>query len=439
MDRSESFPLLQPSDLLKHCRLSLCMSFVTEEQILRPTAESTRSIYAQFLHIALRHSHRDLEFPELQEVSIPLVLLFRKLRDIMPVLGCKQDFRLMDVLTPEPRRTRHFFSAFINFIKFRTDEEIFSEHLSNERECGVFQEEYEKVRSELETVRGEIEKMAEKKEATKAAIAEKANRIEELTAAKATAENFHLSLANDISRLSQESETAQEITIQIQKRVTDLETQLSVLERKVTSPTEAKSALRRATETLENEQLRDMEIEQKFKEIARRMKICMDVQAQVQTAKSELEVLVCFRSQWLETKERAKVKEEGLRGLGRTLELQRMKVAAAQRVQVTSSEQMQREREAAEARLQSLGTLGKAKKEELVQVRGELQARQEESGRMKQTIEELERRSREEEENFQFAFNHCNDAFNALKTALEDHNCRLQKVIERAKGQLRDT
>lgn len=438
MDRSEAFPLLQPSDLLKHCRLSLSMTDVTEEQILRPTAESARSIYGQFLHIALRYSPPNRDLPEMQESSVPLVLLFRKIRAITPVLGCKQDFRLTDVLTPEPRRTRHFFSAFINFIKFRTDEEIFSEHLNKERECGVFQEEYEKVRNELETVRGDIEKMTEKKEAARLVVTGMESRIKELTAAKANAESIHLALANDILRLSQEDESAQEITSQIQRRVADLETQLAALERKVTSPTEAKAALRRATETLENEQFRDMDIEQKFKEIARRTKMCLDVQAEVQTAKSELEVLACFRSQWLETKERVKAKEEGMRGLVRTLELQRMKVAAAQRVQVTVSEQMQRDWEVAEARLQGLGTLGKAKKEEVMQARGELQCKMEESARAKQTIEELERRSREEEENYQTAFNHCVDALNALKTAFEDHCCRLQQTIEKAKSQLRD-
>jgi hypothetical protein len=438
MDRSESFPLLQPADILKHCRISLAMTFVTEEHILRPTSESTRSIYSQLLYIALRYSLRNRELPELQEVSISLVLLLHKIRDITPILGCKQPFRLTDLLVPEPRRTRYFFSAFINFIKFRTDEEIFSEQLNKERECVGFQEEYEKVKNELDAVRGEIDKMVEKREAAKPIIAEKTCKIEELKSAKSNSEAFQNALAADTLRLTQEIEDTQEMTSQTQRRVSDMEAHLAALERQVTSPTEVKSALRRATEILENEQFRVMEIEQKFKEIARMTKICLDAQEGVKAAKSELEILSYCKTHWIETKKRAKNKEESLKSLIRALELQAMKVTAAQRVQATTSEKMQREWEAAEGRLQALGTAGKVKKEEFAQVKSETMQKQEEIAKIRQKIEELELRIRDEDERFERDFQQSTEALNGIRAALEEYASRLQRIIEKANFEVRN-
>lgn len=375
------------------------MPHVVEESILRPTSDSMRGIYLTLLRIAVSYTPPTRPIsPEYLEFSVQNMLLFYQIRSITPRLGCKTPFRLCNLLIPDAKQTRYFLSAFINFIKFRTDEEIFSEHLNDERECTVFQEEFQKVKSELDIIRCDIQKMAEKKETRRPVIEEKIAKIAQLKTAKSNLEATNSALATETAKMTEEIDTLEKQKNSLEGQICDLQRQNESLEEQITSPNDSKGALKRAQDCLETEKFRHLEAELNFKELAKQTKSTKDVFEMIKTAKLELEMLNYSKIQWSETKKRVKGKEEALKAISREVELQGMKVTAAQRVQVTESGQMQRDRESAEARLQGVTNLMVAKKEEMTQLKANLQQLNEESLRLRQAIQAQETRMASEED-----------------------------------------
>ena len=129
------YPLLTASEIFIQLKHSLGISINSEEDITKPKPESIKDIYLSLISIAEHKNIEELTKPtaqelsmlkygETQEVIVPTIKIFRYLQKVLLRIGCKDDqFKLADLLTPDFKRTRKFLSAFINYLRFMTEEQ----------------------------------------------------------------------------------------------------------------------------------------------------------------------------------------------------------------------------------------------------------------------------------------------------------------------------
>lgn len=124
-----SFPLLKPSEIFACVREMRIPVEADEIRACEPAA--VRRVLEVFLESVVGLTREDmtqpkfsglgaLSYPEIHQESIPELTFFRAARRLMAACGV-DDFGLRDVLAPSPKRVRRQLSALINFAKFREE------------------------------------------------------------------------------------------------------------------------------------------------------------------------------------------------------------------------------------------------------------------------------------------------------------------------------
>ena len=411
--------MLQPGDILKHCKVSLGMNFVTEEMILRPTAEGVHSMYACFLQIAFNRRERPGSYPDYHEVSAPIVLVFNSLRQLFTKLGCREPYLVYDHLCPDTKRTRKFLSALINFVKFKTDEEVFGEHLLREQAVGVSAEEFAKVREEWTAVQGDIEKIKSKIESQQDSVSEKRACLERLHNSKANIEKARTQVLAAVEALEGQIESDTSLLESVMKTITERQDMLKFVQNSVTNPDAIIKELKLSSDRLEAERAQHLDIDQRLRSLESSMHKCTESALKIKNAKTVLELLQFSKSQKNEVKGKMKARAEALMEAKREIEIAGMKLAAVQRDLAAGNQQTVRKKETAEGRLQSLHTQFKVKTEEL----SSLKQRSHEGSQVIQRMQtkhcEIENRFRREEEAFVLRKNRATQYLESLNKAAD--------------------
>ena len=230
------YPLLTASEIFIQLKHSLGISINSEEDITKPKPESIKDIYLSLISIAEHKNIEELTKPtaqelsmlkygETQEVIVPTIKIFRYLQKVLLRIGCKDDqFKLADLLTPDFKRTRKFLSAFINYLRFMTEEqELLMDKNEEFVKARITAEEYKKIKDEKERLGQEVQslkkmqaeqqplidkKMAElnEVESEKAKVLEERKKLEEMIIAmNIEVEGYEKAILN-INRLAAESE-----------------------------------------------------------------------------------------------------------------------------------------------------------------------------------------------------------------------------------------
>mmetsp|Transcript_9871 Transcript_9871/g.14733 ORF Transcript_9871/g.14733 Transcript_9871/m.14733 type:complete len:459 (+) Transcript_9871:22-1398(+) len=224
-----SFPILSPSDIYSHLKNSLRLNISSEEDITKPKFESVKEIYVQLLEVVLQKSREELlkpqpehlrilKNPELYEQATPAISLFKYISKVTQRIGCKEDqFKIQDLLSPDFRRTRKFISAFLNYIKFMTEEQeiIYDQN----QECVVSRaaaDELHKAKEEYDKLQNEVQYLKKKREDQQPLISQKQTRIQELEREKHKLQEEKQSIENEIQHLQVEIAGCEEAKLQIE-------------------------------------------------------------------------------------------------------------------------------------------------------------------------------------------------------------------------------
>lgn len=134
--QADAFPVLDFQEL-SVC-LQSCDFVASEELVSRPTSQYVRSLFEQFLdtfvgltpgHIlqktlgkdmALNDENDDLQEDDDTAHAMGLVYLFKASNLFLRTCGV-HDFTIMDLMKPEPQRTKRHLSAVINYARFREE------------------------------------------------------------------------------------------------------------------------------------------------------------------------------------------------------------------------------------------------------------------------------------------------------------------------------
>ena len=291
-----SSPLLSPDDLFTHLRSSLGLSLTSVEEILKPKAENMRQVYAELLGICygrrqtllLGHgSLRALEnvsYPELVEGQIPIPVLFHKLRDLLHHLT-NFDLQLRDLLSPDPRRNRIILSEVVNFLKFRTDEEIILDEEGREVSATAFTEEHQRVQEELDRTQLDVQTLRQKLHDLEGIVVPKQLKIQLLTDEKTKMEETRRELETDIKRLEGELSQAEELTRKMNSQSQILEEKLVTLEGQVTnSPERIANSLQEAQEMYEKEETQTVQLQEKVLQLSSKIQNLQKTQNRLREA-----------------------------------------------------------------------------------------------------------------------------------------------------------
>jgi len=268
-------PLLSPDDLFTHLRNSLGITLQSIEDLLRPKPETLRPIYAELLAICYARNHQALfgsgslralenvSYPDLVEGQVPVPVLFARLRELMRRLN-HFDFQLRDLLSPDFKRTRLVLSEIVNFLKFRTDEEIVMGEDGQAVSATAFTEEHDHVQDELARVQQDVLTLRQKQHDLEAVVVPKQHRIQQLTEDKQRAEDQRRDLESDVRRLETELGSTEEQSRRTGVQNQTLEEKLSGLESQVTtSPDRVNSSLLEAQQVYEREESQTMQWQEK--------------------------------------------------------------------------------------------------------------------------------------------------------------------------------
>lgn len=268
-------PLLSPDDLFTHLRNSLGITLQSIEELLRPKPETLRPVYSELLAICYARNHQALfgngslkalenvSYPELVEGQVPVPVLFARLRELMRRLN-HFDFQLRDLLSPDFKRTRLILSEIVNFLKFRTDEEIVMGEDGQAVSATAFTEEHNRVQDELARVQQDVLSLRQKQHDLEAVVGPKQQRIQQLTEDKQRAEDMRRDLETDLRRLEAELGSTEEQSKRIASQNLTLEEKLSGLESQVTSsPDRVSSSLLEAQQMYEREESQTLQLQEK--------------------------------------------------------------------------------------------------------------------------------------------------------------------------------
>uniref|UniRef100_A0A7S3A1N2 Kinetochore protein NUF2 n=1 Tax=Rhodosorus marinus TaxID=101924 RepID=A0A7S3A1N2_9RHOD len=138
-----SFPILSPDEIFQ-CLGELQIPF-SEDYLRKPSADSVRALFEQFLELLMGSSKEELSqpvfgavdvisYPELHEDSIPFLAFHRRMQKLMTACGVP-DFCMNDYAKPDYQRLRRLLSAVINLAKFREERLIRFQDLNNRSEA----------------------------------------------------------------------------------------------------------------------------------------------------------------------------------------------------------------------------------------------------------------------------------------------------------------
>jgi hypothetical protein len=293
-----SFPLLSPGDIFYHLKNSLLIPIISEDEITKPRFESLKEIYSYLLALCYQCSSEELlrpdsesvaylRYPELYENTLTIISLYKHLSNILMRIGCRDEtFGLTDLTNPDFKRTRKFLSAFVNYIRFMTEEQelIYDQN----QECVISRiaaEEYEKTKDEYERLAVEVQALKKKRFEQQPIITQKLERVRDLEGEKNRLEDEKFKINNEILMLENDIKTCQETCARLNTLTENLKNEMSAsMKEIVTNAEEVISLKNAANEQIELERLGFSEDQRKMIEQSGRVEIIDNLVTKLQEA-----------------------------------------------------------------------------------------------------------------------------------------------------------
>ena len=243
--------MLTASEIYIQLKNSLGISIASEEDITKPKADMIKEIYVGLLSISL-HKPRvqilsftpqelsTLKYPDTGELIQANMKIFKHLKNIFSRIGCLDDeFRLMDILNPDFKRTRKFLSAFINYLRFVTEEQdLLMDKNSDYVKGRLSTEELVKLKDEKNSLLQEIQGLQRSKAEIKPVVDQKLQELKEIEAEKEKITTERRVLEDKVTTLKKEIENIENKTKDLELWTQELALQKSALEENIVNDPE---------------------------------------------------------------------------------------------------------------------------------------------------------------------------------------------------------
>ncbi|KAE8541412.1 hypothetical protein D1P53_002771 [Cryptococcus gattii VGV] len=275
-----AFPLLTAHDILE-CLAALDIPAQMED-LTKPTAQSTQSIYGSLLEVLMGASISSIEGPkqallgmmeykEMYSDTLQFMMFFKHCRRLALLCGIP-DFAISDLARPDPNRLRKVLSGIMNFAKFR------DERMQTQTRFQENLQKYQKKAVDLRRKTQELEIQFQEITARNAAErpqSEQAGKRNELLKSELLELNSQrLKEVQEYEELKKERQTLLEQVNHNNRIVTQLELQIgSAKSRLVQSPDRIKRHISEMSFAIQSEKAKLASFQQKTRELTNRLEV----------------------------------------------------------------------------------------------------------------------------------------------------------------------
>ena len=211
VERTYTSPLLTPEDLYFTLSESLHLEIASAEDLARPRADQVRRLYASLIDLCyggLKAPSKSLSskaqkaLTDLSDDLKQAVALYPVLADLLRRLKSAVQLEMRDLTSPSEGRTREIMSDLVNFLRYRTDEELLLADTEEMRKLALEEEEIASLRRKIDTLKVDIAETKAKKQDLDLPISSKRQKLQELEGDRKQMEEEKLSLEAEIECLS---------------------------------------------------------------------------------------------------------------------------------------------------------------------------------------------------------------------------------------------
>ncbi|WVQ85925.1 hypothetical protein IAT38_008093 [Cryptococcus sp. DSM 104549] len=274
------FPVLAAIEILE-CLSALDIP-VQMEDLTKPSAQSTQSIYASLLEVLMGVSMDMLEGPkssllgmmeykDMYGDALQFTMFFKHCRELAQLCGVT-DFALADLTRPEAARFRGILSGIMNFAKFREERHTFMQQLQgNVREQ---QERTVALRRKLEQIEAQIQEITAKNAAQKPQSEQAQKRNDGLRDELFDLRGQQAKISQEVDELKNERQSLMDQAAHNNHLATQVNMQISSTKaRLVQSPDRIKRMIAEMSYTLSSEKAKLASYQHKARELSNRLEV----------------------------------------------------------------------------------------------------------------------------------------------------------------------
>lgn len=211
VERTYTSPLLTPEDLFFNLSESLHLDIASAEDLTRPKADQVRRLYTSLIDLCyggLQAPSKSLSakaqkaLTDLSEDLKQAVALYPVLADLLRRLRSAVQLEMRDLTAPDEDRTREILSDLVNFMKYRTEEELLLAETEEMQKLALEEEEIASLRRKVDTLKADIAETKAKKQDFELPLSSKRQKLQELESDRKQMEEEKLSLEAEIQFLS---------------------------------------------------------------------------------------------------------------------------------------------------------------------------------------------------------------------------------------------
>ena len=298
------FPILTASEIYIQLKNSLSIPVTSEEEITKPKYESIKEIYLGLLSISFHKTREQiinfspqelamLKYPDTGEIIQSNIKIFKYLKYALSRIGCQDDeFKATDILNPDFKRTRKFLSAFINYLRFMTEEqEMLTDTYTGYVKGRASTEELDRLKEEKNALTLEVQNLQRSQVEVKPIIDQKMAQLAEVEAEKKKISEERLKFEEELEMLKIEIEKCEKAISELDRFISDLETDKARFEQEIVenpeqyiSIIEQKQKINEEhTQNLLTEQIKNSEVTTKAEKMKNSLDCLREVSILLQT------------------------------------------------------------------------------------------------------------------------------------------------------------
>ncbi|KAK8850499.1 hypothetical protein IAR55_004417 [Kwoniella newhampshirensis] len=275
-----AFPMITAVQILE-CLAALGIPAQMED-LTKPTAQTTQSIYASLLEVLMGAPMELLdgpkaallgmmEYKEMYTDTLQFTMFFRHCRDLAQLCGIS-DFTLSDLTRPESHRFRTCLSGIMNFAKFRDERAQYLSQLQSN-----VQKQAEKtiaLRRKLEKIEAQIDEITARNAAERPQSEQAQKRNEGLRNELLELRGQQVKLSGEVEELKKERQGLMDQAAHNNHLITQLGLQInSTKSRLVQSPDRIKRHISEMSHALSTEKAKLVSFQHKARELSNRLEV----------------------------------------------------------------------------------------------------------------------------------------------------------------------
>ncbi|XP_057978048.1 kinetochore protein NUF2 homolog isoform X2 [Malania oleifera] len=211
------YPELSPADIVAILADSQ-IATISPNNLNNPNADFVSALYSSILHYldSLQEDHGQVDFaaleqfenPDLHVDSVRTMNLCNKIREVVAAVHCPVNFTLKDLLRPDPKRTKLFLSAILNFCIHKDTRMNLLRPVVEE--LSLLDEQRKELEARISQLNGEIADLNEAREKETPLVQEVEAKVKELRQIIPGLNNQQMSLRASIRKMKEKAQEMDE-------------------------------------------------------------------------------------------------------------------------------------------------------------------------------------------------------------------------------------